>query len=101
MLNNREWAILIWSVGIFLLLLARREIRSSVGQLFRILLNPTLLIPLLLMVGYVVGEVWLGHKAKVWRTDLTKDTIVWFIISALTFFFGYDQARVSGLCGGV
>src|SRR6266545_2820649 len=32
-LSNREWAILIWGVGIFLFLMARREIRSSVGQL--------------------------------------------------------------------
>jgi hypothetical protein len=42
MLNNREWAILIWGVGIFLVLLARREIRSSVGQLLRIVLSPQL-----------------------------------------------------------
>jgi hypothetical protein len=92
MLNNREWAILIWSVGIFLALMARSEIRSSVAQLLRILLSPPLLIPLLLMVGYVVGEIWLGYKARLWRTDLIKDTIVWFVISALAFFFGYDQA---------
>jgi hypothetical protein len=92
MLNNREWALLIWSVGIFLVLMARSEIRSSVGQLLRILLSPTLLIPLLLMVGYVVGEVWLAYKVRLWRTDLIKDTTVWFIISALAFLFGYDQA---------
>jgi hypothetical protein len=92
MINNREWAILIWGVGIFLFLMARREIRSSVGDLLRILLSPSLLIPLLLMIGYVVGEVWLGYKAGLWRSDLTKDTIVWFVISALAFFFGYDQA---------
>jgi hypothetical protein len=92
MLNNREWAILIWSVGIFLVLMARREIRSSVGQLLRTLLSPPLLIPLLVMIGYVLGEVWLGYKAGLWRSDLIKDTIVWFVISALAFFFGYDQA---------
>jgi hypothetical protein len=91
MLNNREWAILIWGVAIFLILMARREIRSSVGQLLRIVLSPPLLIPLLLMVGYVV-EVWLGYKARLWRSDLTKDTIVWFVISALALFFGYGQA---------
>ena len=72
MLNNREWAILIWGIAISLILMARRDISSSVGQLLRIVLNPPLLIPLLLMVGYVVGEVWLGYKARLWRTDLTK-----------------------------
>ena len=92
MINNREWAILIWGVGSFLVLMARSEIRSSVGQLLRILLSPPLLIPLLLMAGYVVGEIWLGYKVRLWRTDLTKDTIVWFVIAGLAFFFGYDQA---------
>jgi hypothetical protein len=92
MLNNREWAILIWGVGIFLILMARREIRSGVGQLLLIVLRPPLLITLLLMVGYVVGEVWLGYKARLWRSDLIKDTIVWFVISALAFFFRYDKA---------
>jgi hypothetical protein len=92
MLNNREWAILIWGVGIFLILMKRREICSSVGQLLRIVLSPSFLIPLLLMVGYVVGEVWLGYKARLWRSDLIKDTIVWFVISALALFLGYNQA---------
>jgi hypothetical protein len=92
MLNNREWAILIWGVGIFLILMGRREIRSSVGQLLRLALSPPLLIPLLLMVGYVVGEIWLGYKARLWRSDLIKDTIVWFMISALALFSRYDQA---------
>ena len=72
--------------------MARREIRSSVGQLLRLVLSPPLLIPLLLMVGYVVGEIWLGYKARLWRSDLIKDTIVWFMISALALFSRYDQA---------
>ena len=92
MLNNREWAILIWGVGIFLVLMARAEIRSSVGQLLQILLSPQLLIPLLAMIGYVIGETWLGYKAHLWRSDLIKDTIVWFVISAWALFFGYTQA---------
>ncbi len=92
MLTNREWAILIWGIGIFLVLMARREIRSSIGTLLRTLLSPQLLIPLLVMIGYVVGEAWLGHKARLWRSDLIKDTIIWFIISALALFFGYSQA---------
>jgi hypothetical protein len=29
------------------------------------------------MIGYVVGEIWLGYKARLWRSDLAKDTIVW------------------------
>jgi hypothetical protein len=66
MLNNREWAILTWGVAISIILMARRDIRSSGGQILRIVLSPSLLIPLLLMVGYVVGEVWLGYEARLW-----------------------------------
>jgi hypothetical protein len=91
-LNNREWATLIWAIGIFLSLMVRKEMRSSVGGILRTLLSPQLLIPLLVMVGYVLGEVWLGYKAQLWRSDLLKDTLVWFIISALALFFGYNQA---------
>jgi hypothetical protein len=72
MLNNREWAILTWGVAISIILMARRDIRSSGGQILRIVLSPSLLIPLLLMVGYVVGEVWLGYEARLWGSDLTK-----------------------------
>jgi len=91
-LNNREWATLIWAAGIFLPLIVRKEIHSSVRGILRTLLNPQLLTPLLVMVGYVVGEVWLGYKAQFWRSDLVKDTIVWFIVSALALFFGSSQA---------
>jgi hypothetical protein len=93
-LNNREWATLIWAVGIFLVLalVVRKEMRSNVGGILRTLLSPQLLLPLLVMVGYVVGEVWLGYKARLWRSDLIKDTLVWVIISALALFFGYSQA---------
>jgi hypothetical protein len=91
-LNNRELAILIWAVGLFLLLTVRKEMRSSVGGILRSLLSPPLLIPLLVMAGYVVGEVWLGYQARLWRSGLIKDTLVWFIISALALFFGSNQA---------
>ena len=89
MLNNREWATLIWAAGIFLPLIVRKEVRSSVRGILRTLLSPQLLIPLLIMVGYVVGEVWLGYKAGFWRSDLVKDTIVWFMVAALALFFGF------------
>jgi hypothetical protein len=91
-LNNREWATLIWAAGIFLPLIVRKEVRSSVRGILRTLLSPQLLIPLLIMVGYVVGEVWLGYKAGFWQSDLVKDTIVWFMVAALALFFGSSQA---------
>jgi hypothetical protein len=92
MLNNREWAILIW-LGIFLAwALSRKDVRSSFSDLLRTSSNPKILVPLGGMSGYVALEVWLGHKASLWRSELAKDTIVWFIVSASALFFKYEQA---------
>jgi hypothetical protein len=92
MINNREWAILIWGVGILSILLVRTEIRSSIVDVLRTLIKPQFLILLFGMTGYVVLEVWLGYKAWLWRSELLKDTIIWFVISALALFFRFDQA---------
>jgi hypothetical protein len=90
--NNREWAILIW-FGIFLLLvLSRRDARSSFGDLLRTALSPAILVPLGGVLGYVALEVWLGHKANLWRSYLTKDTIVWLIVTGLALFFKSEEA---------
>jgi hypothetical protein len=90
--NNREWAILIW-LGIFLAwALSRKDVRSNFGDLLRTTLSPTILVPLGGMLGYVALEVWLGHKASLWRSDLAKDSIVWLIVSASALFFKYNQA---------
>jgi hypothetical protein len=42
-LNNCEWATLIWAVGIFFALMVPKEIRSNVGGILRTLLSPQLL----------------------------------------------------------
>ncbi len=77
--NNREWAILIW-LGIFLIwALSRKDIRSILGNVLREVGSPQILVPLGGMLGYVALEVWLGYKATLWRSYLTKDTIAWLI----------------------
>ncbi len=92
MLNNREWATIIW-FGILLLGgLSKRELRSSFGHVLRAVLSPAILFPLGGMLSYVVLEVWLGSKARLWRGDLTKDTVSWLILSALALFFNFEQA---------
>jgi hypothetical protein len=92
MLNNREWAILIW-LGIFLAWASsRRDVRSSVGRLLRTASSPKLLVPLGGMVGWVALEVWLGSKATLWRSALMKDTVTWFIVSALALFMNSSEA---------
>src|SRR6266536_2885551 len=92
MLNNREWAILIWLSIFIAWALSRRDVRSSVGDLLRTASSPKLLVPLAGMLGYVALEVWLGSKATLWRSNLVKDTIVWLIVSALALFINSSEA---------
>ncbi len=90
--NNREWALLFW-LGVFLVfVLSKRDIRFSFGKVFRAASSPGILVPFTGMVGYVVLEAWLGSKVSFWRPSLLKDTIVWFVVSALALFFNLNKA---------
>jgi hypothetical protein len=90
--NNREWAILIW-LGVFLIwAVSRKDIRQSLGQVLRAAATPKILLPLAVMLGYIVLEAWLGSNVSLWRGDLTKDTIVWVIVSALVLFVNFSKA---------
>ena len=92
MLNNRELAILVWLGLFFAWAFSKRDVRSSFGGLLRTASSPTILMPFGAMLGYVALEVWLGSKASLWRADLTKDTVSWFIVSGTVLFFKFDQA---------
>lgn len=96
MLNNREWATLIWLgilLGIFIVwALSSRDVRSSFGDILRTVLSPIILVPLGAMLGFVALEVWLGHEVRLWRGDLTKDTVTWIIFSGSVLLFKFDEA---------
>jgi hypothetical protein len=92
MLNNRELAILIWlGVGV-LLVLTKKSFRSSIGQVLRAGAHPKILIPLIAMLGYALLEIWLGSKLALWNGSLTKDTVVWVVVSATALFFNFEHA---------
>ncbi|MBX7268801.1 hypothetical protein KIF24_24130 [Micromonospora sp. Llam7] len=81
-----------WLGAILVFLLVRKDMRSSLGDILRALLNPSVIIALTAFFGYVVLETWVGSWAGLWKSDLIKDTIIWTVVTGLALFFKFDQA---------
>ncbi len=92
MLNNREWASLFWLGLVFSLAMLKRDLRSSVGGVLRIALNPAIVIVLVLFASYVALEVWGASMIGLWRSSLAKETVVWAITSGIVLVFNFQTA---------
>ena len=67
LLNNRELATLIWIAVAAAWVLSRRDLRSGIADIFKILVKPLLLLPLLGMLGWIALEIWAGGKLALWN----------------------------------
>lgn len=84
--NNRQWAFIFW-VAVFLVWIAsRRDMRSSVQAVLRRVSTPKLLVPLLVLSGWVAGLAYLGTRVRLWDGDRLTDTIMWFVTAGLVLF---------------
>ena len=92
MLDNREWAAVIWLGIASLWALSRKDLRSSIADVLGAALNPYILLPLGAMIGHVALEVLLGSKLSLWRSDLAKGTLIWLLVSGLVMLFSFDKA---------
>lgn len=86
-LNNREWATVIWVVAAFAFAFLNKKLRTSLIDVIKSIANPNLSIPLLFMWAYIVLEVLLGKKLKLWDWFLLKDTLIWVLTAAAVIFF--------------
>ena len=92
LLNNRELASLIWLTVAAAWILSRRNLRSLTSDILKRLANPLLLVPLLVMLGWVALEIWVGRKLALWNIRLVSNTIVWTMGTALVLYFNVDRA---------
>ena len=91
-LNSREWAVAIWlAVGI-VACLTQRDLRSGFCAVLASLLKPKIATPILAMVAYIAILVGGAAHIRLWESDLTGGTIVWFFGSALALFFNSVDA---------
>jgi hypothetical protein len=82
LINNRDWALFGWAAALFILAMGQRDLRSSVGTVFRSLAHPKLLGPLLLTGIGTFGLVVAAANVGIWESRLLKETIYWFVVAA-------------------
>ena len=90
--NNRQLALLIYAVVVIGFALLRADLRKSLLDLTRCLLNPNLLVPMLTVSVYVGFLVIGGYRLGWWDISLTTDTAFWMVASGVVLFFNSGDA---------
>lgn len=87
MFNTREIAYLIWGALLLIVLFFSGKNRSSLIDLIRAFFCMQLVYVYLIALTYLFICVWVLYKFKIWDTSLVKDTILWFLLVALTLMY--------------
>lgn len=90
-LNNREIAIAVWSVLLFVLATWKAKAWASVGGMIRAFCEPLLLRSVAIMGIYVAISAWLLSRIGLWELGNLKTTIAWFVTFALAGMFKMAQ----------
>lgn len=85
-LNNREWAVLIWLVIVVVAMLLNRDLRLSLKSLALAFVTPKLLGPIIVFAGYIFALVILGREIGFWTDDLIGSTVAWFVAGGIVLF---------------
>lgn len=91
MLNNREWAAILFGLAIFVWMLSRRSTRAALYGVLKALFQNKIIIVLLAMIFYVSLVVGLFHKIGFWKIRLAKDTVYWFLATVAVFVRDADK----------
>ena len=95
MLDNREIATLILLGAAAAWGLLQQKLRSGLGSVFRTILGPLILIPLIGILAWIGLELWVGMRLGLWNTTLIKGTVLWVVGSAGVLFFNCTQAAAA------
>lgn len=97
--SNRELALIFWFLVVFLVLLIWNTGRFHLKEIAKSAFVPKLTITYLSFITYVSLIVILLWKCNFWNTSLLKDTIIWFVFSALGVFFSLSKVRDASYFG--
>lgn len=86
-LNNREIASIFWIIIIIFVAIWQKSIRDSVVPLIRTFFHRAIIVPLIFMLIYISGIIYVLIKVKFWDITATADTVIWFLGTALALFF--------------
>jgi hypothetical protein len=91
--QQREWALVIWSVAAFIVMVSWGETRRLIGSIAGALAHGKILALLIAFAAYVSGMVLLASTAGIWRPDLAGTTSLWFVASGVALLL--KSTRVS------
>lgn len=92
-LNNREFAVLIWLIAIFLFALSKQGGRDILRQFLSLLFDWRILTTLGLMVCYIVILIILLEQVGLWEDYLLKETVIWSTLVPLPLLMKFVSRR--------
>ncbi|WP_185154689.1 hypothetical protein [Dysgonomonas sp. 511] len=97
--STRELASIIWLVAILATLWVWSKGRFHLKEIAKSAFAPKLTITYLSLIAYVFLIVVLLWQCNFWNLSLLKDTIIWFIFSALGVFFSLNKVKDASYFG--
>lgn len=97
--STRELASIIWLIVLLVTILIWSKGRFHLKEIVKSAFAPKLTITYLSFIAYVSIIVILLWKCDFWNTSLLKDTIIWFVFSALGIFFSISKVRDASYFG--
>lgn len=93
-LNNREWAIVIWSLVAFSFLYFNprfKDANSSFNQALATLKSKPIIVVMSLMISYVSVAIFCLALLGIWEFGQIKNTLIWFFSVACLSLFKLDK----------
>lgn len=87
LLTNREIALIFWGLVSLALVLSKKETRSALIRLIGVATHWRLLLPTLLLAGYVIVVCALAARYGWWSAWLWKDASLWTLTTGLVLCF--------------
>jgi len=92
LLNNREKALLVWLLILFVWMLSVKSVRASLWQVVKSASDRRILTVLAAMTAYVGLLVYLLYLGHVWHLSFLSDTMIWFVGIALVSLVNVSTA---------
>lgn len=95
-LNNREWALVIWIVvvGLFILFSPKMvHVRKSLRGVIKAFFVRHIISTLTLMLVYIATMIYGLSRIGIWEFNQTKNTIIWIISVAVLSLFQLESAK--------
>ena len=94
--NNRQWALIFWAAVLFAWMVYRRDLRSGLKGILQSILTPKVLVPLLILILWVSGLVYVGARTGLWTRSRITDTGLWFITAGVVLFGNFERVSEEG-----